>query len=70
MQRLLNLVDSMGLEGVAEGIETVAQNEYPAHAGCHYAKGFAYARPTGIEGLQRFMTRPVFAVGDNGDLYL
>jgi EAL domain-containing protein (putative c-di-GMP-specific phosphodiesterase class I) len=66
---LLNLADRMGLEVVAEGIETAAQNECLARAGCHYAQGFAYARPMGIEALQRFMTQPDFAVGHHADLY-
>ena|GEM_PF-2445997 len=39
----------LGLEVVAEGVETVAQSEILAELGCPHAQGFHFARPLGID---------------------
>jgi EAL domain-containing protein (putative c-di-GMP-specific phosphodiesterase class I) len=56
---LLTLATELGLEVVAEGVETAAQNEYLASVGCPYAQGFGYAKPMGIRDLRDF-------IADNG----
>jgi len=56
---LLTLATELGLEVVAEGVETAAQNECLASVGCPYAQGFGYARPMDINDLRDF-------IADNG----
>ena len=55
VQYLLSLAASLGLEVVAEGVETAAQNDYLASVGCPYAQGFGYAKPMSIIDLQNFI---------------
>ena len=55
VQSLLSLAASLGLEVVAEGVETTAQNDYLASVGCPHAQGFGYAKPMSIIDLQNFI---------------
>ncbi len=52
---LLGLARNMGLDVVAEGVETRAQGEYLAAAGCPLAQGFGFARPMLVEDLVTFV---------------
>lgn len=62
---LLSLADDLGLAVVAEGIETEAQNEYLAAAGCRFAQGFGYARPMPIADLRAFMGERTDSTADH-----
>ncbi|WP_156965353.1 EAL domain-containing protein [Paracoccus sphaerophysae] len=42
---ILALADRMGLETVAEGVETAAEHAFVAQIGCSHAQGYAIARP-------------------------
>jgi diguanylate cyclase (GGDEF)-like protein len=42
---VVGLADSLGLEVIAEGVETAAQRDALATTGCHLAQGFLWARP-------------------------
>jgi EAL domain-containing protein (putative c-di-GMP-specific phosphodiesterase class I) len=42
---ILSIAHSMGHEVVAEGIETVEQEELLRSIGCHYLQGFLYSKP-------------------------
>jgi EAL domain-containing protein (putative c-di-GMP-specific phosphodiesterase class I) len=52
---VLTLAADLGLEVVAEGVETNEQNEYLASVGCSHAQGFGYAMPMSFFDLQEFM---------------
>jgi len=52
---LLTLAAELGVEVVAEGVETPAQNEYLAAVGCPQGQGFGYARPMSISNLRDFI---------------
>ena len=63
----LALAAELGLEVMAEGVETTAQNEYLAGIGCPLAQGFGYARPMSIRDLRDFV--PDHGGRNNGFLY-
>ena len=42
---MTGLVDGLGLEAVAEGIETRAQHDVVTALGCRYGQGYLYGRP-------------------------
>ena len=48
---LLALADNMGIDVVAEGVESKAQGEYLEAAGCPLAQGYGYARPMLVDDL-------------------
>lgn len=48
---LLALAENMGLDVVAEGVETKAQGDYLEAAGCPLAQGYGYARPMPVDEL-------------------
>lgn len=56
---IVGLGNNLGLDVVAEGVETQAQLEFLAAIGCRYAQGFLFGRPVSAEDAQRMLLRPV-----------
>jgi diguanylate cyclase (GGDEF)-like protein/PAS domain S-box-containing protein len=48
---ILSLGKALGLEVVAEGVETEMQNEALQQLGCHYMQGYLFARPTPVADI-------------------
>jgi diguanylate cyclase (GGDEF)-like protein/PAS domain S-box-containing protein len=55
---IVTLAQSMGLEVIAEGVETVKQKEFLAHIDCNAYQGFLFARPQPAEVFERRLTHP------------
>lgn len=55
VENLLALADNMGLDVVAEGVETEEQGDYLKASGCPLAQGFGYARPMLVDELMQFV---------------
>ncbi len=55
VETIVRLADDLGLDTVAEGIETEGQRERLRHAGCRLAQGFLFARPTELRHVRRLM---------------
>ncbi len=51
---VLVLADSLGLEVIAEGIETAAQRDFLTRLGCHRFQGYLFSRPLPIQELEAF----------------
>jgi diguanylate cyclase len=45
VRAVLNIADALGLETVAEGIETPVQHELLTALGCKFGQGYLFARP-------------------------
>jgi len=52
---VIALAKSLGLETVAEGVETVAQMEHLMRLGCDQAQGYNWRRPSAIEELDAWL---------------
>lgn len=50
---ILALAAQLGLESIAEGVETASQLEALERLGCDYAQGFYFERPIPFEAVQR-----------------
>jgi diguanylate cyclase (GGDEF)-like protein/PAS domain S-box-containing protein len=53
------LGESLGLEVIAEGVETLEQKEALAGLGCSSYQGYLISRPLTIEGLDQFLSAKV-----------
>lgn len=52
---IIGLCRNLGLEVIAEGVETEEQREFLARQGCHRYQGYLFCRPLPIEQLENFM---------------
>ena len=53
VETLINLASQLGMEVVAEGIETEAQHSLLKNLNCHYAQGYYYCRPGPFEEIRQ-----------------
>lgn len=51
----ISLADSLGMEVLAEGVETVEQERLLVEMGCHLVQGFRYARPKRLPELKQWL---------------
>ncbi|MFA6310169.1 MAG: EAL domain-containing protein [Sterolibacterium sp.] len=51
---IVALAQSMGLNVIAEGVETEGQRDFLATQGCHACQGFLFSRPLPIDGFEQF----------------
>jgi len=58
VRTILELARVMGMDVVAEGIETGAQQELLEGMGCRYGQGFFYARPMSAEAVTELLRLP------------
>jgi diguanylate cyclase (GGDEF)-like protein len=54
---VVDLGRSLGMEVVAEGVETEAQQQALKALGCHIGQGWLYARPMPVDELQAWLAR-------------
>jgi diguanylate cyclase (GGDEF)-like protein len=51
---IIALAQSLGLEVIAEGVETEAQRDFLASSGCQAYQGYFFSRPLPLEGFNAF----------------
>jgi diguanylate cyclase (GGDEF)-like protein/PAS domain S-box-containing protein len=54
---IVALAQSLGLAVIAEGVETLAQRDFLAAAGCHAYQGYFYSRPLPLAEFEKFALR-------------
>jgi diguanylate cyclase (GGDEF)-like protein/PAS domain S-box-containing protein len=59
---IVALARSFDLGVIAEGVETEAQRDFLAVAGCHAYQGYLFCKPLPIQGFEQFVSR--FSSGD------
>lgn len=52
---IVALADSLGLGVIAEGVETAAQRDFLAAAGCHAYQGYFFSRPLALKDFERLV---------------
>lgn len=57
MRVVIDLAHTLGMEVIAEGVESADQAELLAEMGCHMAQGFYFARPMPLEEASEFLAR-------------
>jgi EAL domain-containing protein (putative c-di-GMP-specific phosphodiesterase class I) len=58
---IITLAASLGLNVIAEGVETEAQRSFLADAGCAAYQGYFFSRPLPIEGFEAFARHAISA---------
>jgi len=56
IRAIITLADGLGKTVIAEGIETVAQQEWLSQMGCQYAQGYLFSRPLDSENAKAFIS--------------
>ena len=56
------LAESLGLEVMAEGVETLAQQQALQAQGCHAYQGYLYSRPLPLQDFEQLAQRPGWPV--------
>ena len=59
VRTILGLADNLGLESVAEGVETPEQQAFLQEEGCQTLQGFLFARPQPAADCEHLLARPV-----------
>ena len=54
---IVGMAHSLGLEAIAEGVETEAQRAFLQMHGCHQLQGYLIARPAHAREIERFLDR-------------
>jgi diguanylate cyclase (GGDEF)-like protein/PAS domain S-box-containing protein len=54
-ETIIVMAHKLGLKVIAEGVETAAQRDWLAAAGCDYAQGFLFSEPVSAESFTRLL---------------
>jgi EAL domain-containing protein (putative c-di-GMP-specific phosphodiesterase class I) len=57
VQMIMSLGRSLGMEMVAEGVETAEQASLLRSLGCEYAQGYFFIKPTDQEGIAEVLLK-------------
>ncbi|WP_416397156.1 EAL domain-containing protein [Allohahella sp. A8] len=63
-QAIMTLADAMGLDVIAEGVETKAQMEMLRKMGCHCFQGFLFRPALAAEEFERVLRDPGVLLGE------
>lgn len=55
LRNVVHMARELGLEVVAEGVETEEEDAFLKKIGCHLAQGYYYARPVSLERMEALM---------------
>ncbi|CAB3784840.1 bifunctional diguanylate cyclase/phosphodiesterase [Paraburkholderia caffeinilytica] len=64
---IVALARSFNLGVIAEGVETEAQRDFLAVAGCHAYQGFLFCKPLPIQGFEQFVN--LFSARNRGEIH-
>jgi predicted signal transduction protein with EAL and GGDEF domain len=57
VRTIVTLARNLGMEAIAEGVETEAQNQQLKALGCEYAQGYLFSRPVESQSVPVLLVR-------------
>jgi EAL domain-containing protein (putative c-di-GMP-specific phosphodiesterase class I) len=57
VQMIIDLAHTLGMEVIAEGVESEGQAEQLKEMGCDMGQGFYFAEPLSTEAMTEFLSR-------------
>ncbi|MDP4074323.1 EAL domain-containing protein [Acidovorax sp. A1169] len=57
VQTIIGMAQSLGIDVIAEGVETTAQREFLAQHGCNLWQGYLFSRPVPLENFEQLMAQ-------------
>jgi diguanylate cyclase (GGDEF)-like protein len=61
---IVMLAKTLGLEVVAEGVETAEQLDFLANSGCHVSQGHVFSRPLPLEAFEQYARQHTLGKGE------
>ena len=58
VRTIIELARALGMDVVAEGVETREQHELLLALGCRYGQGFLFSRPVSVEAITELLRLP------------
>ena len=58
VEGIVNLTRTLGLQVVAEGIETDAELRLARQVGCDYGQGYLFSKPMSVDAIRNWLGRP------------
>jgi len=59
VQTIINMANNLGMDVIAEGVETQAQRQFLEDTGCHTYQGYLYSKPLAADEFIAYLTRQV-----------
>lgn len=63
VEQSINMAKALGIDIVAEGVETELVKVYLARLGCHFAQGYFFSKPVSISALEKLLNQPAPVAG-------
>jgi len=57
VQTIIAMTEALGLDVIAEGVETQAQHEFLELHGCHVFQGYLFGKPVPLDEFERLLKR-------------
>lgn len=57
VQTVIAMTEALGLNVIAEGVETEAQREFLELRGCHAFQGYLFSKPVPVEAFEALLQK-------------